>query len=102
MSQTFSRKSESPEPYIRLSSLRVWYQEEEPPVGLEFRSSTGLGETETPLLEDAHKVSHTLGQEHRSSLNWTYLSPGRSPGEAGVSCGSLGSKDTGGRGPRDY
>ena len=43
MSQTFSRKSESPEPYIRLSSLRVWYQEEEPPVGLEFRSSTGLG-----------------------------------------------------------
>ena len=29
--------------------------------GLECRSSTGLGETETPLLEGAHKFSHTLG-----------------------------------------
>ena len=62
MSQTFSCKSESPEPYIRLSRLRVWSWEEEPPVGLEFRSSTGLGETETPLLEGTHKVSRTLGQ----------------------------------------
>ena len=55
------------EPHVRLPSLRVWQQEEEPqsiwlgrPEELECRSSTGLEETETPLLEDAHKISHAL------------------------------------------
>ena len=28
---------------------------------LDYRDSTGLGKTETPLLEGTHKVSHALG-----------------------------------------
>ena len=67
ISQRFSHRSESSEPHVRLPSLGVWHQEEEPlvhlatSVGLECRSSTGLGETETTLLEGTHKVSHALG-----------------------------------------
>ena len=47
------------------------------PVELECRSSTELGETETPLLEVTHKALHALGPRakqwlHRS-LGQTYL-----------------------------
>ena len=30
------------------------------PVGLDYRTSRGLGETETPVLEDTKKLLHTL------------------------------------------
>ena len=53
-------------------SLGLWR-----PVGLECRSSTGLGEAEIPLLEGAHTVSHALGlrakQWLHQSLGQTYL-----------------------------
>ena len=84
ISQKFSHTIESSEPYVRVpsegSSIRrrspqsIWLWK---PAGLECRSSIGLGETETPLLEGAHKVSHELGPRakqwiHRS-LGHTYL-----------------------------
>ena len=37
------------------------------PVGFDHRNSTGLGETETPVLESAHKVSCALGPRGKSS-----------------------------------
>ena len=47
-------------------------------MGFDCRTSTGLGETETPLLEGTHKVVCALGPRGRSSdpggrLNQTYL-----------------------------
>ena len=68
ISQRFSHRSESWEPYVRLPSLGYGIRRRSPqsiwlwrPVGLECRSSTGLGETETPLLEGTHKVSRAQG-----------------------------------------
>ena len=52
----------------QVPSLGVWHWEKEPlehlalrPTGLVHRSSIGLGETETPLLEGAHRVSCAVG-----------------------------------------
>ena len=84
ISQRFSHRSESFEPQVRLPSLGMWHWEEEPPEhlalkasGLECRHSTGLGETETPLLEGTHEVSHALGprtkQWHHRSMVQAYL-----------------------------
>ena len=47
-------------------------------MGSDCRTLTGLGETETPLLEGTHKVVCTSGPRGRSSdpqsrLNQTYL-----------------------------
>ena len=57
-------------------SLRFWHQEEEHlehlalrPAGLECRSSTGLEETDTPLLEGTHKVSHAVGPRTKQYLH---------------------------------
>ena len=36
-------------------------------MGFECRTSTGMGETETPLLEGTHKVVCTSGPRGRSS-----------------------------------
>ena len=63
-------------------------------MGLECRSSTGLGEAEIPLLEGAHTVSHALGTKGKAV---TPSEPGpdlpagtgASPGEAEIGCGSL-------------
>ena len=63
------------------------------PAGLDCRSSTGLGEAETPFLEDAHNVLHVPGprakavtsQEPRPDLP---ASLGGCPGEAGCGHGS--------------
>ena len=61
ISQRFCHRSESSELHVRLPSLGVWHQEEEPPEhlalkarGLDLKNATGLGETETPLLKGTH------------------------------------------------
>ena len=83
----------------RKSPQSIWLWR---PVGLDFRSSTGLGETETPLL-----VACALGprakQWLRRSLGKTYLWVlegllGRQ-GSAVIYCRG---KDTGGGAPREY
>ena len=53
-------------------SLGVWKREEEPTEhlvlkGFDFRTSKGLGETETSLLEGTYKVSCTPGARGKSS-----------------------------------
>ena len=65
ISHKFSRRGESSEPHVRLPSLGVCHQEEESSEhsackarGLDCELS-GTGETETPLLEGAHKGSCT-------------------------------------------
>ena len=71
-------------------------------VGLECRSCTGLMETETPLLEGSHKVSHALGPRPRAK-QWLHRSPGQtylwiseSLEEAEVGCGSMWGQGPGG------
>ena len=63
--QRFSHKSE---PHVRLPSQRVWHQEKESLKALGFESQWGLSVgapqdwgKQTPLMEGAHKASHTLG-----------------------------------------
>ena len=71
--------------YVSLPSLGVWHWEQEltehlawRPAELDCRSSTGLGETETLLLENADKVPCTLSpstkavtpQEPGDSFTW--------------------------------
>ena len=69
--------------------IRLWRL-----VGFDCRTLTGLGETETPLLEDTHKVvceSGPRGKEQwpHGRLNQTYLLVfGGSPAEVGGGCGS--------------
>ena len=60
--QKFSHRSESSEPHARLPCIGFWHQEEEPSEHLalkasmlDYRSSTGLEETETPLVNGAHR-----------------------------------------------
>ena len=77
--------SEGSEPHIRLppwgssngrrNSQRIRLRR---PVGFDCRTSTGLGETETPLLEGTHKVMCALGcrgkeQWPHRRLNQAYL-----------------------------
>ena len=66
--------SEGSEPQVRLPNLGVWQRKEEflenqilRLVGYDCRTLTGLGETETPLLEGTHKVVCALGPRGRSS-----------------------------------
>ena len=71
-------------------------------MGLNCRSSTGLGETEIPLLEGAHRVSHTPGPGAKAVLPYEpgpdlLAGLGGSPGEAGGSCGFPGVIKAGGR-----
>ena len=63
-------------------------------MGIDCRSSTGLGETETPLLEGTHKVVCASGPRGRSSdptetESDLPASVGGSLAEAGGGCGSL-------------
>ena len=75
----------------RRSPQSIWLWR---PAGLNCRSSTGVGETETPQWEDAHKFSCAPGP--RAKLV-TSKEPGPdlpsglqgSPMEGGCSCGSL-------------
>ena len=87
--------------FCRFPSLGVWHQEEESPEQLALksaelacRSSTRLGETETPFLEDTQKVFTCPGTQGKAV---TPQNPGPdvptghggSSGESGVGCGSL-------------
>ena len=63
ISQRFPHRSESSESHISLPSLMVWQQGWSlqkvglwRPAVFDHRTSTRLGEEETPLLEGAHKV----------------------------------------------
>ena len=112
--QSFSHRSESSEPHVRLPSWgpdigrrspqSIWFWR---PAGLECRSSTGLGETKTPYLEGAHKVSCALGPTakqwlHRS-LGQTYLWVLESLlGRWGSALTHCWGKDTGGGVPWEY
>ena len=57
-------------------------------MGLEYRSSTGLGETETPLSEGAHQVSCALGSRTKKPGPDLLGGLGGSPGEVEVGSGS--------------
>ena len=51
-----------------------WHWEKEPlehwrPVGLMHRSSTGLGETETPFIKGTHRILRALGPRAKQSLH---------------------------------
>ena len=72
MPQKSTHWSEGSEPHVRLPNLGVWQQEGEFPenqtlklVGFDCRTLTGLGETETPLLEGTHKVVCTSGPREK-------------------------------------
>ena len=62
-------------------------------MGFDSRTSTGLGKTETPLLEGTHKV--VLHRDRGEEVNPGETEPdlpasiGRSPAEAGGGYGSL-------------
>ena len=60
--------SESSELHMSGSLAWVWHWVEKPPEHLtvKARSSTGLGETEIPLLAGTHKVLHAL--EHNKAV----------------------------------
>ena len=83
---------------------RIWLWR---PAGLEYKNFTGLGETEIPPLEGAHKVSRALGPRakqwiHRS-LSQTYLQVLEVLlGRQGSAMAHCGGKDTVGGGPREY
>ena len=112
--QRFSHRIESSRPHVKLPSLDFWHWEEEPlsiwlwiPSGLECRSSTGLGETETPPVEGACKVSHAMGPRTKQLLHrslgqthlWVFEGLLERLESAVVHCGG---KDTGRRSLREY
>ena len=77
--------SEGSEPHVRLHNLGVRQWEDKPQriglwrlEGFDCRTSTGLGETETPLLEGTHRVVCSSGPRGKEQwplrrLNKTYL-----------------------------
>ena len=78
-------------------------------VGFDYRTSTGQGETETPLLDVTHKVVCTSGPRGRSSdpigdrLNQTYLLVLVGLLQRwGVAVAHHGNKDTGSRSSGKY
>ena len=74
----FSQRSESSEPHVRLPRLGAWHQERSPrPFGFENQQGviTGLAETETPLLEGAHKVLYAPGT--RGTKQWLHRNLGQ-------------------------
>ena len=77
------------------------------PRGFDCRTSTGLGEAETPLLEGTHKVGCTSGPRGRSgdpieTEPDVPASVGGSAAEAGGGCGSPWGKDTDSRSSGKY
>ena len=73
-SQRLTYRSESSEPHIKLSHVGIWHWEKEPlehlalkASGALHRSSTGLGEMETPFLKGTHRLSHALGPRSEQS-----------------------------------
>lgn len=73
-------------------------------MGLVWRSSTGQGEAETPLMEGPHKISHALGPMASSDsiAVWTRTACSLTvyPGDAEVSRGSMWGKDNGSGDPK--
>ena len=96
--QRFSHRSKSSEPQVRLLNLGIWHQKQKfpkhlalRPVGLECRSATGLGETDSTFREHIQGFT-CIGTQGSDSIEaWArYICRScRSLGEAGVSCGSL-------------
>ena len=85
----------------RPQSIWLWR-----PVGLECRSSTGLGE-ETPLIKATHEVSHAMGPRAKhwlhKSLGWTWLQALECIlGRRGSAVAHCGDNDTGSRCSRKY
>ena len=75
-------------------------------MGLDYRHSTELGKTETPLLEGAHKVSCALGPRAKA-VNSQEPGPDLPAGLGllgrwGVALAHSRDEDTGGRGIREY
>ena len=64
-------------PKYRFPCSGIWHWEEKPPEHLALkargsyvhRSSTGLSETETPLLKGAHRLLHALGPRAKQKLH---------------------------------
>ena len=71
---TYSR--ESSEPHIEPSRAGIWHWEQEPLEHLALNTreacaqdSTRLGETETPSLKGAHRLSRSLGPRAKQRLH---------------------------------
>ena len=89
---------------IGRSSQSIWLWR---PAGLEYRSSSGQGETEIPLLQGAHKFSCALGHRKKqglhSSLGQTYLQVLEDLlGRWELAVAQCRGKDTGCRGTKEY
>ena len=69
-------------------------------MGFDCRISTGLGETETQLLEGTHKVVYASGPRGKKQETEPEqpASVVGSPAEAGDGCGSPQGRNTGNRG----
>ena len=88
MLQTFSHRSESSEPHIRIPSPGLQHGEDKPPqniwlwrpLGLNCRSLTGLGER----LHSKGITTSTCTRSQRKSNNWLGAWPGRSDLPAGL------------------
>ena len=76
-------------------------------MGFDCRTSTGLGETETPLLEGTHKIVCASGPGEGAVTSGETeadlpASVGGSPAEPGVAVAHHGDKDTGSRSSGKY
>ena len=96
--QKFSHRSQGLESHARLPSLRVWHWRRSSrriclwrPVGLDCRSSTGLGETDSTLRGCTQGLTCTRTQGKSSDPIRAWARPTcwswRVSGEAGGSCG---------------
>ena len=76
VSQRLIYRSESSKPHVKSPCLGIWHWEKEPPEhltlkasGHAWRSSMGLGKTETPFLKGAHRLSCALDPRTKQSLH---------------------------------
>lgn len=72
IAERFSHGSETSEPHIRLPSLGVWHQEEDPPEHLAIKANRAYvqelyraGENRISDSEGVYKVSHALGPREK-------------------------------------
>ena len=109
--QGFSHRSKSSEPQVRLLNLGIWHQKQKfpkhlalRPVGLECRSATGLGETDSTLREHIQGFT-CIGTQGSDSIEaWarpTWRSWRFSWGDRGWLWLTVRAR-TGGRGPSEY
>ena len=75
-SQRLTYRSESSEPHIKLSRVGIWHREKEPLEHLALKASGAhvqklhkMGETGTPFLKGAHRLSRALSPRAKQRLH---------------------------------